>query len=444
MAGDDSYTRVFVPGAFTPRVMRLLASSLKRNLNTFFLLDVSESMRPFADYVVSFNQSVAAMRKEGIGLRMNRIFSYWDSSESWQDSTAAPHFVRVRRPEEIRFVQRSRDRNYAEPLMRALQRVLDEIASLQEQQLILPLQEKLLFIITDAGANDADPGRLADILQRCKSLNLKTYFVYPSDHGVRHPSGSLTDTPGDAYRGLEELVSEFTRNSAENGESAFRPFTFEAAALKSEERRREDFATQHRNLLEGIRHYIDHVFDTAAPGGEIPKDVVLYFSDARLLQEMRKWSDRKIQVLNHVVKYVKNVHQTDVWEERIAIPAKPVESFLRAIRTQDDVSLSDLKKLVIINSLVSVDDIQRCRSLYDYIKPLIEKRMFKSADDIFYQALTNKIPDDNLRWNSSLGDDKGPLGEYLSGRGFHLNAFNQAVQRKFMYLKVGELYAPAD
>ena len=117
-----------------------------------------------------------------------------------------------------------------------------------------------------------------------------------------------------------------------------------------------------------------------------------------------------------------------------------MESFLRAIRTQDDISLLDLKKLVIINSLVSVDDIEKCRRLYDHIKPLIEKKTSQSADDVFYKALTRREPGADTRWNRELGEDKGLLGEYLSEREFHLNSFNQAVQRKFMYVKVSELY----
>ena len=184
---------------------------------------------------------------------------------------------------------------------------------------------------------------------------------------------------------------------------------------------------------------MDHIF-TDAGKGELPKDVILYFSDERLLTEMRNWSDRRIQVLNHVIKHVRSIDDPLLWEERIAIPAKPVESFLRAIRSQDDISLSDLKKLVIINSLVSVDDIERCRTLYDHIKPLIEKRTSESADDIFYKALTRRQPVEGTSWNETLGDESGPLAEYLAEREFHLNSFNQAVQRKFMYIKVNELY----
>jgi hypothetical protein len=178
--------------------------------------------------------------------------------------------------------------------------------------------------------------------------------------------------------------------------------------------------------------------------GELPQDVVLYFSDERLLTEMRKWSDRRIQVLNHVKKYIKSIDDVSQWEERIAIPAKPVESFLREIRSQNDVSLSDLKKLIIINSLVSVDDIDKCRKLYDHIKPLIEMKTSQSADDVFYRALIRRDPGEGTTWNKALGEDSGPLAGYLSEREFHLNSFNQAVQRKFMYIKVDELYNGAN
>jgi len=438
---EELYAKVFIPGAFTPRLMRLLASSIKRNLNTFFLLDVSESMRPFADYVKSFNKSVQDMRQKGIGLRMNRVFAYWDSSTSDSDVKAEPNIIRVKRPESLTFGHETGDHNYAEPLMRAIIKVLNEIESLQEERQILPLHAKLLFIITDAGPNDLSDETLATIIQKSQDLNLSVYFIYPTDHGVRSP-GDLDDTPDDAYRELENLIAKFEAGNPEGQDIIFRKFKFDAETLKSKEQRQEDFLQQHKQLLEGIQTYVDHVFQSQGAGGKLPKDVILYFSDEKLLTEMRKWSDRKIQVLNHVTRYINSIENAAMWDQRIAIPAKPVESFLRAIRTQDDVSLSDLKKLIIINSLVSVDDVERCRTLYNHIKPLIEKSTFQTADAVFYKALTSKEPGQKIHWNKALGEDQGPLAEFLAERGFHLNSFNQAVQRKFMYLKVGELYGP--
>ncbi|MEW6674247.1 MAG: vWA domain-containing protein [Thermodesulfobacteriota bacterium] len=439
VVADDQFARVFIPGAFTPRLMRLLGESIKKNLNTFFLIDVSESMRPFEDYLKSFNKSVSAMKDKGIGLRMNRVYAYWDSTASDRDPKGAPNFIRVKRPESLDFAHKSGDRNYAEPLIRAFIKVLDEIELLQNERQILPLHEKLLFVITDAGPNDLTDGAFGDIVARAQHLNLRVYFVYPSRHGVRNPSPRLDDNPVEVYKQLEEMIARFETSNTSGQAVSFRRFQFETAALQSQVQRQEDFSKQHRRLLEGIEAYIDNVFQTAR-GNELSKDVILYFSDEKLMEKMRKWSDRKIQVLNHVVKYIRSVDNPAIWEERIAIPAKPVESYLRAIRTQDDVTLSDLKKLVIINSLVSVDEVEKSRKLYDQIKPLIERKTFKTADEVFYTALTNKEAGQNIQWNKSLGETNEKLGDYLAGRGFHLNSFNQAVQRKFMYLKVGELY----
>ena len=254
----------------------------------------------------------------------------------------------------------------------------------------------------------------------------------------------MDDSPSEAFSDLVELISDYEASNPEGGDITFRSFEFSTEKLTSEEGRQEDFAEQHRILLDAIQTYMDYIFTAATGTGELPRDVVLYFSDERLLTEMRNWSDRRIQVLSHVVKYIKSIDDPMVWEERIAIPAKPVESFLRQIRTQDDVSLSDLKKLVIINSLVSVDDIETCRKLYDHIKPLIEMKTSQSADDVFYKALIRRDPGDDTTWNEALGEDSGPLGEYLSDREFHLNSFNQAVQRKFMYIKVDELYSTTE
>lgn len=432
--------RVFIPGAFTPRIMRLLSQSLKRNLNTFFLLDVSESMRPFADYVKSFNKSVRDMHQEGIALRMNKIFAYWDATGSDHDTTQAPNYVHVKRAEALKFAHNTADRNYAEPLMRAFAKTLSEIESLQQQRQILPLHEKLLFIITDAGPNDLNDEIFAHTASKCRELNLRVYFVYPSRHGVRNPSPNLDDSPGDAYLALKDLMSRYEAGNPAGGNIFFRKFEFRTETLDSKNERQADFARQHQQLLAGFKAYIDHIFriDNSA---QLPKDVILYFSDETLLKKMQKWSDRRIQVLNHVSKYIRDIENRSLWEERIAIPAKPVESYLRQIRTQDDISLADLKKLIIMNSLISVDDIDKCRKLYDHIKPLIERKTSKSADAVFYQALTSREPGQNTQWNKALGEEGSRLGEYISRRGFHLNSFNQAVQRKFMYLKVGELYS---
>ena len=68
----------------------------------------------------------------------------------------------------------------------------------------------------------------------------------------------------------------------------------------------------------------------------------------------------------------------------------------------------------------------------------------QSADDVFYRALIRRDPGEGTTWNKALGEDSGPLADYLSEREFHLNSFNQAVQRKFMYIKVDELYNGAN
>jgi hypothetical protein len=380
------------------------------------------------------------MSQSGIALRMNRVYAYRDLSGSDRDTSVDPGFTRVKNPENLVFAHKSIDSNYGEPFIRAFMKVLGEIESLQKQGLILPLHEKLLFIITDAGANDLTEELLTRTIERSKRLNLRVYLVYPDKTGVRNINVSLDDSPQAAYDNLVDLIGRYESSNTQGGDITFRQFKFDTGVLLSKDVREEDFSKQHRKLLDAIQAYLNHIF-TAKGGEELPRDIVLYFSDQRLLTEMRKWSDRRIQVLNHVIKYIRSIDDPMIWEERIAIPAKPVESFLREIRRQDDVSLSDLKKLIIINSLVSVDDIGQCRKLYDHIKPLIEMRTFKSADDVFYKALIRRDPDEGTTWNKALGEDSGLLGGYLSQREFHLNSFNQAVQRKFMYIKVNELYS---
>lgn len=267
--GDDLRQRS-EPDHFTPQS---LARAIKRNLNTFFLLDSSESMKPLADYIRSFNQIVREMRPEGIGLRQNRIYTFRDSAASDRDRSAAPDFAGVKSIEDISFAHESGDRNYAEPLMRAFMKVLDEIEALEQQGIILPLQQKLLFIITDAGPNDFSPDILDRTVERVRQMHLRVYFVYPSGPGVRNPNPELEDNPAETYAGLEELVSRYEQIDKRDQAASFRRFKFESKNLLSEQERRKDFTALHRRLLAAIRTYIDLAFSEDGPE-ETTKEIV--------------------------------------------------------------------------------------------------------------------------------------------------------------------------
>ena len=110
--------------------------------------------------------------------------------------------------------------------MRSLEKVLDEIEKLQNENLILPLQEKLLFIITDAGPNDFTEESFDNTRVKAKELNLKTYFIYPDGSGVRRASSSLLDTPGGAYEDLTDLVFRYESGDSGDGDINFRKFKF--------------------------------------------------------------------------------------------------------------------------------------------------------------------------------------------------------------------------
>lgn len=208
-----------------------------KNLNIFFLIDVSESMRPFADYLNSFNRSVSAMKDKEIGLRINRVYAYWDSTASSRDMTGEPNFMRVNGLESLKYVPKSGDRNYAEPLMRAFKKVLNEIESLQNKSLIPPEHEKLLFIITEAGPNDLTDGAFNEIVARTQLLNLRVYFVYPSRHGVRKPGLRMDDHPDDAYNQLQEMIVRFEKSNLPGQAASFRRFQVETTDLPSQTRR---------------------------------------------------------------------------------------------------------------------------------------------------------------------------------------------------------------
>ena len=230
---EGGRTRVFTPGALTPHLMRLLAPPMKKNLNTFFLLDVSKSMRPFADYLMSFNTAVRDMKHEGIGLRVNRTFAYWDSAESDEDLLADPNFIRIKQSEQVKFPNEGGDRNYTEPLMRALIKVLNEIETLQAVKTILPQHQNLLFIITDAGPNDLTDEVLAETFQRAKALNLSLYFIYPKESDIHRGSPGLVDTPADAYAGLKALIARYEAGGSDGQMIDVRQFQFDKKVLAS-------------------------------------------------------------------------------------------------------------------------------------------------------------------------------------------------------------------
>jgi len=230
---ESGRTRAFIPDAFTSDLMSLLAHSMKKDLNTFFLLDVSKSMRPFADYVMSFNTAVHDMKPEGIGLRVNRMFAYWDSAESDEDLLADPNFIRVKRSEQITFPDEGGDRNYTEPLMRALIMVLNEIETLRAEKTILPRHQNLLFIITDAGPNDLTDEVLAETFQRAKALNLSLYFIYPKESDIHRGSPGLVDTPADAYAGLKALIARYETGRRDGQMIDVRQFQFDKKVLAS-------------------------------------------------------------------------------------------------------------------------------------------------------------------------------------------------------------------
>ncbi len=241
---EGGRTRVFTPGALTPHLMRLLAPPMKKNLNTFFLLDVSKSMRPFADYLMSFNTAVRDMKHEGIGLRVNRTFAYWDSAESDEDLLADPNFIRIKQSEQVKFPNEGGDRNYTEPLMRALIKVLNEIETLQAVKTILPQHQNLLFIITDAGPNDLTEEVLAETFQRAKALNLSIYFIYPKESDVRRGSPGLVDTPAGAFADLKALMARYEAGGSDGQMINVRQFQFDKKVLESKQARRQYFVEQ--------------------------------------------------------------------------------------------------------------------------------------------------------------------------------------------------------
>ncbi|MCP4345371.1 MAG: hypothetical protein GY795_07575 [Desulfobacterales bacterium] len=55
--GKGDYANVLILGAFTNKVVKEIVKAVKANINAFFLVDVSESMKPFKEFVEIFNNT---------------------------------------------------------------------------------------------------------------------------------------------------------------------------------------------------------------------------------------------------------------------------------------------------------------------------------------------------------------------------------------------------
>jgi len=145
--------------------------------------------------------------------------------------------------------------------------------------------------------------------------------------------------------------------------------------------------------------------------------------------------DSNIYIHNEVL--VNILENNDKWSKRIAIPERVLRVYSQTLAS-DDIGLSDLQKLIIVNSLFSVSSIKESIRIYDHINKVL---LYRTSDNLYSQfskALTGDGRSNlNFKWNKSLS--RTLLKEILRKRLFYLNAFNQS-STLYVYLNLNEIF----
>ena len=427
---EENYTKVCILGAFTTKIVKALIDAIKGSINTFFLMDISTSMEPFKDFVMSFTEGVRNMGGSGFDLNESAIFTYWDSNNG-----KGINFQRISDEDDIQFGKEFNDIDYKEPLFKGLEKTLAEIQKLQTQKIIDPIEYKLLFIMTDAGANDKNIESMSRVTKLIgnKELDVFVFFIVPDQSGAQQYDGMI-DTPEDAY---EDLISTASQLRIAD-ERHYKFLEVSSQDVRFPEKRRESFDAACRKILSEIEAELKVVFENPDQVNQILP--ILSFIPIQLLKTIGNWTttgDHDIQINNHIVKFIKNVENKNIWQERVAIPADIIDTYVRA-RDESNITLLDLKKMFIINSLVSVTSIKKCRELYDQLKEIIDIQTSENLEDLFYKAITGRPSPPDRRWNYSLSRDQ--LRAHLKDRIFYLNSAEQTTRSRFVYLNKNEFF----
>ncbi|MCP4345370.1 MAG: VWA domain-containing protein [Desulfobacterales bacterium] len=353
--GKGDYAKVVILGAFTNKVVKEIVKAVKANINAFFLVDISASMAPFKRFVEIFNNKLYSM--PGFSFNQFNLYTYRDINVDGKLDIHfdEPDIIIPKELDKIRYASHAGDYDYREPLMGALIKVLERI---RYNKNIRKEQIKLLFVITDAGANDKTRQIMSDIVTQAKELALRVIFVIPDQPGTELYN-NMTDTPAKAYRDLLSVIEEFEKHDS---------FT---KGVFSKDNLSKSFNEKNDKLLEELDRQIK-TLDKKPISLELSvADIVLNFTPDSLLKRICK-SDNPAgtYIINHVIKYINNSNDPNLWEKRIAIPERVVRQYLNDIT---GLSLTDFKKVLIINSFMSVFDIKESLKIYDRLEKILLK-----------------------------------------------------------------------
>lgn len=432
---NKEQSRVFVLGAFPYSLQLAFVDAIKSNLNVFFLIDNTYSMMPFREFITSFKKGIYSLSRLHFGQNETRIFSYHDSDQSDESVFANIEFASYFFEEDLEFGQEKRDSNYSEPLMRALKSTLEHIAEKVERGSIGTAQYILLFILTDAGPNDWSAGVVNDINKIVDAIDPFIFFVIPDGPGVRPlPRSKMEDTPASAYRALVEKAEALNTGDPRHYRSMF---VFQGVQSLDMKERVATFDSMSRAILEKIDNELKGLIkgsterQKVAAGTSflnfIPRGVMKLFDNAGV-------SD--IQVIGHKDLFIKSPQNQELWEQRVAIPYDVMSTYVNAVG--GSVTLNDLKKLCIVNSLVSVYEIKECRQKYEKIRKLLHLRTSDSIERSFYKSVTGRSSRKSAKWNDSL--ERAELKRYLKERVFYLNLVEKDTKSRYIFLNLEELF----
>jgi hypothetical protein len=428
----EGYTaKVCILGAFSTRILKLVVDAAKNSINAFFLLDGSDSMKPFRDFALYFCRAVKSLPP--INFNQYIFYGFVDDKRS-KDKIK---FEEIENLQSYQFSKERKDNDYKEALVEALNRTIDEIYKLKKQKFINDKQVKCLFIISDAGANDETREAINEITQRIENLHIPlVMFVIPERSRARRDDNisGMTDTPESAYESLEDLISNLSQKN---------PYVYKKEIFPVDSQT-SNFEKKNVELVQRLEKSLNNLLKGKFTSNT-DKKLFPNFIPKPLMASIQKWSNngekQGIHINNHTIKYISEVDNRNKWEKRIAISKYVLNSYRDAVVSRSPkVDLYDFKKLILINSLVSVKSLDKALAKYEKIKNMLQEECGTSEPEIlFYEAIMEGEGDlTSISWTKEF--DLSEIEKYFEERNFYLNTVTRNDRQEYIYFLESELF----
>lgn len=438
--GDS--VKVSIIGAYPLKIIKEVYNQAKKEMNFIFLIDNSISMKKFKDIIS--NICINFMDEE-YHYRNKEYYIYQDVWNVEKCSDMAQYsnselVIKNTSVEKITYNQTGKDCDYAEPLMRAVNFVLSKV---QEMKIPSDLI-KIIFIITDAGANDASEKDIINFIDNVNNQKINILLLIPSEHGAEDYD-DMVDTAKKAYEKLQDQITEYEANS-----TRFRHYTFSASNIQE----------QSDELIKELKKIINEDIETSIEwvlqgGSKSPPLLnLLDPSTAKKVVDITTGMMDDLQITNQEKKYIKHIQNEELWEARIAISHQLLQEYRNRISGMDgEVSLGDLKRLIIINSLIPIEDVPKTQNgnsidrvavslaAYSKLNKILGETLESNIDGNFFSALTGRN-DVVVKWREKISIKK--IDYFLAKRHFYLNTVETRPSNKYIYLLESDLFIKED